>query len=86
MSAVFASPAAAGVRIVEPGSTFKLAKGRVIDEVRINGGPRLKVRCVGDGCDWRRRGTSKILASISELDRIFRSYGRSTLRVTTERG
>jgi hypothetical protein len=83
--AAAAGPASAGVRTVPPGGTFRLANSALIDQVRIKNGPTLRVRCMGDGCDWRRRGKPKILANISELDRIFRSFARVPLRVKTVR-
>jgi hypothetical protein len=70
---------------VPPGSTFRLTNQALIDQVRIKGGQVLRVRCVGDGCDWRRQRKPKILANISELDRIFRSFARVPLVVTTVR-
>jgi hypothetical protein len=78
--------AEAGVRTVPPGGGFRLANHVVIDPVRIAGGAVLRVRCVGDGCDWRRRHGRKILAAISELDRRFHSFAGVALRVTTRRG
>jgi hypothetical protein len=79
------SVAGARVRTVPPGGSFRLANHALIDQVRIKNGPVLRLRCIGDGCDWRRRGKPKILAAISELDRIFQSFARVPLRVTTYR-
>jgi hypothetical protein len=79
------SEASARVRTVPPGGTFRLANHTLIDEVRIKHGPVLRMRCLGDGCDWRRKGKRKILAGYSGLDRIFRSYAKVPLRVTTVR-
>lgn len=80
-----ASVAGGRVRTVPPGGDFRLANHALIDQVRIKNGPVLRIRCVGDGCDWRRRAKPKILAAISELDRIFQSFARVPLRVTTYR-
>jgi hypothetical protein len=80
-----ASDASARVRTVPPGGTFRLANHAVIDQVRIKHGQVLRVRCIGDGCDWRRKHKPKILANISELDRIFRSFARVPLVVTIVR-
>lgn len=85
LAAALPAHAAAAVRTVEPGGKFKLAASRVVDEVRIKGGPKLRMRCIGDGCDWRRRGKAKVLASISDIDRVFRSSAKVKLRVTTRR-
>jgi hypothetical protein len=82
---VVPSAAEAGVRTVPPGGGFRLANHTLIDQVRIARGPVLRLRCIGDGCDWRGRHGRKILAAISELDRQFRSYAGVTLRVTTRR-
>jgi hypothetical protein len=81
----FASPASAGVRVVQPGGSFRLANHAVIDEVWIKGARPLRMRCVGDGCDWRRRNRPRIIAHISELDRIFHSVAGVPLRVRTVR-
>jgi hypothetical protein len=80
-----ASTASARVRTVPPGGTFRLANHALIDQVRIKNGQVLRVRCIGDGCDWRRKRKPKILANISELDRIFRSFAQVPLVVTTYR-
>jgi hypothetical protein len=78
-----AADATARMRTAPPGGTFRLANHAVIDQVRIKNGQVLRVRCIGDGCDWRRKRKPKILANISELDRIFRSFARMPLVVTT---
>jgi hypothetical protein len=80
-----ATEATARVRTVPPGGTFRLAKHALIDEVRIKHGPVLRMRCLGDGCDWFRKGKRKTLAGYSGLDRIFRSHARVPLVVTTVR-
>ena len=70
----------------DPVPPSKLARNAIIVKVRINGGQVLRLRCVGDGCDWRRRRRPQILASISELDRVFHSHApRVSLRVTIRR-
>jgi len=74
-----------GFRTVPPGGTFRLANHALIDVVRIKNGPVHRVRFVGDGCDWRRSGKPRIPANISELDRVFRSFARIPLLVTTVR-
>ena len=73
-------------RVVRPGGTFKLGPNLLIQEVRIDGGAKLRLRCIGDGCDWTQRGRPRrVLANISELDRRFRSFARVPLRVTLRR-
>ena len=87
IAATVLAPVAADahVRTVPPGGTFRLANHAVIDHVRIKNGQVPRIRCIGDGCDWRRKHKPKIIANISKLDRIFRSFARVSLVVTTVR-